>query len=24
VALSPDHLRRVLAMGLTELVIRPA
>ncbi|HEY4172004.1 MAG TPA: L,D-transpeptidase family protein [Rhodopila sp.] len=24
VALAPDHLRRVLAMGLTELVVRPA
>jgi L,D-peptidoglycan transpeptidase YkuD (ErfK/YbiS/YcfS/YnhG family) len=24
VALAPDHLRRVLAMGVTELVIRPA
>jgi L,D-peptidoglycan transpeptidase YkuD (ErfK/YbiS/YcfS/YnhG family) len=23
VALAPDHLRRVLAMGLTELVVRP-
>jgi L,D-peptidoglycan transpeptidase YkuD (ErfK/YbiS/YcfS/YnhG family) len=24
VALAPEHLRRVLAMGLTELVVRPA